>query len=135
MGAWGPGPLSTDSALDWVPELEEGGEAAPPAAFQAAIKAKGTYDVDTDVASGAVAAAEVVAALRGRPGDDLPEEVSDWIATARQPPPADLVELARRSVERVSTDRELKECWNEARNPADRDACFAAMNDLLSRLS
>jgi hypothetical protein len=134
MGAWGTGPFENDDALDWVWELEEGGERVVRAALQAAVSAKGTYDADTGVASNAVAAAEVVAALRGRPYNKVPEEVEQWLSSAARPPQPDLLDLARRAVERVRSDSELKECWDEAPDPSDRDAWYAAMDDLLARL-
>ena len=66
----------------------------------------------------AVAAAEVVAALVAS-GDGVvshatPQEVLDWASKNKAPDPLDLLDLARRAVERVRTNSELKDLWLEA---------------------
>ena len=49
----------------------------------------------------AIAAAELVAALRGQPSERLPASVIRWISSRAQPVGEDLVCLARQAVERV----------------------------------
>jgi len=66
----------------------------------------------------AVAAAEVVAALVAS-GDGVvshatPQEVLDWASKNKAHDPLDLLDLARRAVERVRTNSELKDLWLEA---------------------
>jgi hypothetical protein len=134
MGAWGPGSFQNDDALDWVWELANGGEGVVRSALQTVISAKGTYDAETGAACNALAAAEVVAAMRGRPCESVPQRAEEWLGSAKRPPAPDLVDLARRAVERVRSDSELKECWDEARDPASREAWYAAIDDLLTRL-
>lgn len=78
MGAWGVGSFENDDAGDWVWELEEAGDGSflvdtlQPVADAAADK----Y-VEVGEAACALAAAEVVAAALGQPGDDLPASVTD----------------------------------------------------------
>ena len=83
----------------------------------------------------AVAAAEVVAALVAS-GDGVvshatPQEVLDWASKNKAPDPLDLLDLARRAVERVRTNSELKDLWLEAEG---LNEWSAALRDLEERL-
>jgi hypothetical protein len=137
MGAWGAETFANDDAMDWVAELE----AAPDlrvlrAALDAAAEDDGEY-LDAPVGSVALAAAEVVAALRGRPAAELPEEVGGWVAAHRAAPEAELVGLAARAVDAVAGEpsrSELRALWDEAA-PEDRDAWRAGVADLRRRLT
>jgi hypothetical protein len=65
MGAWGFGSFDNDDAADWIFELEESsGVTALVSAFKAI---KPDRYLEAPECSVALAAAEVVAALRGRP--------------------------------------------------------------------
>ena len=70
-GAWDTGPFDNDDALDWVWELSESNDLAViEATLESAANSSGYLEAPT--ASMAIAAAEVVAALRGNPGQDCP---------------------------------------------------------------
>ena len=127
MGAWGPGPFDNDDALDWIDDLVEGGAGSVYATLEVAADGD---PPEAPEASMALAAAEVVAAANGAPVRDLPGEVLDWLAEHAGALPADLVPLARRAVERVRRDSELKDLWEET----DPAAWYAALDDLLRRL-
>lgn len=128
MGAWGAGSFDNDDALDWLDALEERGRLAIEDALRAAAEAGESY-LEAPEASIAVAAAEVAAALHGRPAADLPGEVEAWVKL-NPAPGADLRELARAAVRRVRQESELRELWEET-DPAD---WYAALDDLLRRL-
>src|SRR5687768_5419114 len=108
MGAWGHGSFDNDDAMDWVVELE-GAEGTEPIAeaFEAVLDVGDDYLEATEASMG-LAAAEVVAALLGKPAAKLPEEVTAWV-TGKKPPKAALVKQAQRIVKRVLKDSELKE--------------------------
>jgi len=86
--------------------------------------------------SSAVAAAEVVAALTAAAKDETassatPRQIFDWIRKTKSGAPPDLVDLARRAVERVRTNSELKDLWLEAEGLNDWSS---ALRDLTERL-
>ncbi len=133
MGAWGWGPFENDDASDWVYELEEAeGPAVLLDAFEAVADDKDDY-VDADVAARAIAAAEVVAALLGRPGDDLPEEAEAWVDDHLDDDvEPELVSEAVRAVRRVKSNSELQELWEDS---DDADDWKKSLDDLVKRLT
>jgi len=70
--------------------------------------------VETPEASCAIAAAEVVAAGKGAPTSNLPQEVKQWVNEHAAAMRLDLVELARKSVARISENSEVRHLWDEA---------------------
>jgi hypothetical protein len=134
MGAWGTSSFANDDALDWLAELEMSTEWTDVRSALEAVH-RGDY-VDAPTGAVALAAAEVVAAARGRVGADMPEEVTDWLADAATMDPA-LVALAVRAVEAVAASghtSELRTLWDDA-DADDRDAWHAGVVDLRARLS
>jgi len=130
MGAWGVLPFENDNALDWMWNLEE---AIDTSVLTDALEAVASSDAllcgDCEEA---VAAAEVVAALRGKGPGDLPEEVGAFLrAQRKQKPPTKLVELAITVTQRIAEASDLKVRWDRS----DRaQAWQEAMKDLLQRL-
>lgn len=111
MGTWGHGSFENDDALDWVSELESAEDTEPiTAAFEEVLSAEDYLEAPE--AASALSAAEVVAALLGRPAAELPDEVRVWV-TGKEPPEAELVELAGEVVKRVLSASELKDLWAE----------------------
>jgi hypothetical protein len=121
--------------MDWIGELEA---VADLSAVQAALEAVSDGDeyIEAPVGSTALAAAEVVAALRGRAATELPEEVSAWISAHPQVPDAALIALAERTVAVIGEDEErseLRQLWDEAA-PDDQGGWRASVADLRQRL-
>jgi hypothetical protein len=113
MGAWGHSAFENDDALDWVAELEEvGNTSILIAAFDAVLEAQEDY-IEIPEASITISAAEVVAALLGRADTSLPEEIQAWVA-GQDKVDSKIVEKARRAVNRVLEDSELKEVWEDS---------------------
>lgn len=133
MGAWGTGPFENDDAGDWSYELGEGGIAYIRDTLETITTAHAEDYLEAPYCSNAIAAAEVVAAMKGSGLKDLPEEVTSWLETKPKAPP-DLVKLAREAVSRLITDSELKDVWDEAL-PEDAELWKASVDDLLKRLS
>ena len=114
-GAWGTGPFENDDALDWVWELEAStGPAVIVAALDSAADAK-SY-IEAPSGSYAVAAAEVLAALVGKPSKALPPEVMAWTKTHSFKPSADLLRNSTLALANVLDENrsELAQLWSES---------------------
>jgi hypothetical protein len=129
MGAWGVLPFENDNAVDWIWNLEEAVDTSVLTDALEAVGSAGALDGDCEEA---VAAAEVVAALRGKPLTELPDEVTDFLrAQRKQKPPTKLVNLAITVVQRIAEASDLKDRWDRS----DRGKTWQeAMKDLLLRL-
>lgn len=128
MGTWDATAFGNDAAADFAADLVEAGDIARIA--EALRAAADTEDyLEAPESQQALAAAEIVAAMTGRATGDLPEDVASW-AVERGPADADLTALARRAVERIASDSELKELWEEA----DASEWKAQVSDLRERL-
>jgi hypothetical protein len=129
MGAWGVGPFENDDALDFIGELSASGLSSLRAALDEVTTVQPGGYVDAPSASCAVAAAEVVAALKGTPLRGLPSEVAAWIS--KTPPDDSLGPAARQAIDRIAIDSELKDLWEES---GEASRWNAYMADLLRRL-
>jgi hypothetical protein len=114
MGAWGSDSFDNDDAMNWLAELEAEGLPAVGGAIQAVIELAPEY-LEASICSAGLAAAEVIAALRGRPSASLPSEVQSWVGVVASEPGGDpgkkLVDNARRAVDLIATNSELRELW------------------------
>jgi len=134
MGACGTGSFDNDDALDWVSELERAGLDAVASAL-AGVAATDAAEVDASAGARAVAAAEVVAALRGAPASDLPEGVRAWVDGQDREQPDELIASARAAADRVVTGpSELLERWADA-GAAEATAWKAAVASVRDRLA
>ena len=114
-GAWDVGPFDNDDALDWVWELLESDDmSVVKRTLQDAIDSSGYLEAPT--ASMAIAAAEVVAALKGNPRAQLPAEVIEWIGKRDDEIDEDIVAAARQAIAQVvDTDSsELAQLWMDS---------------------
>lgn len=132
MGAWGTGSFDNDDAGDWVVEMEAAEDFDPISSAFAAVLEVGDDYLELPEAGAGIAAAEVVAALLGKPSSEilLLDGVMAWIS-GKPHPPDRIVKQARRVVKRVLKDSELKEIWQES---ADAAAWQQGVEDLLRRL-
>lgn len=130
MGAWGLGSFENDDALDWVVALESAeGSSFLAQTFGAVLDDESGYP-EAPECSMALAAAEVVAALKGYPAEDLPDEVSEWVRGKAAPEDA-LVDQALESLAVILDQSELKELWEETDEYANWEA---NVNEIQSRL-
>ncbi len=114
-GAWGTGPFENDGALDWAWELEASiGPAVIVAALDSAADAK-SY-IEAPSGSYAIAAAEVLAALVGKPSEALPPEVTAWTKNQSFKPSPDLLRNSRLAIANVmdANRSELAQLWSES---------------------
>jgi hypothetical protein len=133
MGAWGAGNFENDAALDWVWDLRESTGLGMIENAIADVLNCGDY-LDADVGCIGLAAAEVVAALRNKPVDGLPEEVSGWVQAHGLPPSDALVKDCLAAVAKIKDDNisELRELWENGKDSPTK--WYSALNDLASRL-
>jgi len=110
--ASGPGSFENDDALEWVDDLEDSfGITMLQEAFTRVEKNKYPDSVDCCVA---LAAAEVVAAAKGKPSPDLPAGVRSWLEEEED---ADSIKsldkAAIKVVNKIRNNSELKESWQD----------------------
>jgi hypothetical protein len=115
MGAWAEGSFDNDDAGDWVWELEEAEDVSIlEEAFSAIIDNED--DLEAPDCSVAVAAAEVVAAMRQHPANNLPKEVQTFVSHVNNQPSESLITAALAALKRVRTKSELQELWDNGSN-------------------
>lgn len=130
MGALGVSPFLNDNALDWVWNLEAAEDFS---VLSEALDFVASQDEIIEDGEEAIAAAEVVAALRGHPLSELPDEVSEFLKKhGKKNPSTALVKLAIAVVRRIAEESHLKSSWQEA---GSAEAWLATTTDLLKRLS
>ncbi|MBA3658437.1 MAG: DUF4259 domain-containing protein [Gemmatimonadales bacterium] len=133
MGTWGGGSFENDDARDWLTRLLASDDLAVVAAALEAATESGGYLMAPE-ASEAVAAAEIVAALLGRPASSLPDAISAWVAARQVSDAAPLALAATRALDVVENGSELRDLWQEAGGPS-LESWRRAIYDLRSRLS
>ena len=130
MGAWGSGSFENDDALDWLGEFCDEPDKEVISAALETVNEIGSEYLEAPECSTALAAAEVVAALKGAPGENLPEEARECVAKLKLEVSGGMVAAAAKAVERIRMNSELKELWEE-QDPAE---WYAAVDDLAARL-
>lgn len=113
MGANETGNFANDDATDWLFELEE--SSGPDLLKEAFKTLSGNGYPDTPDCCIALAAAEVVAAAKGKPSSDLPEDVRKWIGDQDNLNAiAALAKSAITVVNKISAKSELRDQWEES---------------------
>lgn len=135
MGAWGTGFFENDDALDWKGDLLDSSTLS---IIEETLSASAAEEyIEADLASQALAAAEIVAALNGRPGMEIRneagevEDLVEWLKTQNEQVPH-LRQLALTVVEKIKTESELQELWAET---DELQQWTELVNDLQSRLN
>lgn len=129
MGTWNTEHFDNDTAMDWIYDFSLAPyESTLETAFTQVLNSADFIDADDGAI--ALAAAEVIAAAKGRVGSSWPEDIA--IPTDLRIPAA-LVAQALQAIDAVagSDTSELKELWAES---AEFEAWQAAVDDLKSRL-
>lgn len=132
MGSWSTESFGNDSACDWAYKLEKYQDLSFIESTLQFVIDSGSEYLDSRDGEQAVAAAEVVAWLRGFPGkvDSYTETVSNWVKAHPLTPSDELVQKALKVVERVQTEpSELVDLWEGSPDWAE------AMKNLRDRLS
>ena len=129
MGAWGVLPFENDNALDWVWELDD---AEDNSLLEETLESVAEQEEIFEQCEEALAAAEVVAALLGKPLPELPDGVQAFLKRngTRKPSPK-LVKLAAKVVRAIGQDSDLKSRWDESESAPTWQK---SIDDLLRRL-
>jgi len=129
MGAWGVQAFENDDAMDFAADLVDADSLDVVAtSFEAIVPGEYLEAPDCCIA---LAAAEVVAALRGSTGTSLPQDVSAWARSTALRPDDALLDAARQAVGRIGERSELKELWQDSDH---FDVWMQAVRDLETRL-
>lgn len=139
MGIWSVEGFGSDEALDWLQGLDPSAGADPVLrALRVAAESPDPY-LDAHRAQVALAAAELVAALHGRPDPSLPEPALRWLESQADPPlgangskDLDALVMATRALDFVVTSSELAAIWSQQLDPRPWQA---ALDDLRMRLA
>lgn len=109
MGAWGIKSFENDDASDWLYDLEESDDLS---VIQKALQLDNAY-IEAPECCNALAAAEVVLALLGKPRPGIPENAMEWV-NKNPIDPSLIVPSAIDAVSLVlSGNSELNELWAE----------------------
>jgi hypothetical protein len=129
-GAWGAGSFDNDDAADWV--ISCAGQKSIEPVRQALQFALDQKYLDAPFGSNAIAAAEVVAAARGKASPKLPSELAAWTKRQRASALVALTPLALRALARVREPKtsELRGLWDEG----DPKKWLQAVAELEARL-
>jgi hypothetical protein len=132
MGAWGHLPFENDDAHDIVSEFMDAPSFAILFACTDLVLTKEGEYIEAPDGAAVVAAAEIVAAARGKAGGGI----EDKIAAAAEKlgdPPIDLVERSKRALVRVQNNSELADLWHQ--NKELEHDWHDSIEDLLNRLA
>ncbi len=133
MPGWGPNSFENEDAQNFLAALST----KQPTDLQQILSEAASHNdyLPATEASIAIATAEVVAIANGKPPQTIPREIEnqiqDWIGKIEGAPSPEMLELARRAVNKVRLNSELKDLWLEADGLNDWSA---SLRDLEERL-
>lgn len=134
MGAWGTGIFENDDVLDWKADLLDSDDID---LIEETIEEVLEEEyIESDLASNALGAIEILAALQGKPGKEIlnsqsnTEDLYEWI-DAHKGKGKNLISKAKRAIKKIKKDSELQELWEES---GDYSSWLNTLNDLESRL-
>lgn len=131
-GAWESGSFDNDDALDWAGQcVQSKGTSLISATLNSALA--DDY-LEAPNCSAAIAAAEVVAASKGKAIKSFPKELSSWLEQQQKGEIAKLAPIATKAVSRIvnGPKSELRELWQE--NKKDFPVWKGHMQALIARL-
>ena len=135
MGAWGTGSFENDAAHDWLVDFSDMPHISTVKDALSVVAATKPADyVETDECGAAIAAAEIIAALKGSPNPDMPDDFMQdvflpWAENAAFAP--SLTDLALRALARLRYNAEMEDGWLHKKT---RQAWHTALQDLEARL-
>ena len=132
MGAWGCGAFDNDDSGDWLDLLQQASDASVIADALQHVASFGEEYLEEPYSSYAIAAAEIVAALFGHPVADFDETAQEWVNAHRSLAVTGLVPTALAALQRIRTNSELKELWDDSPGAAH---WYAVLDDISRRLS
>lgn len=134
MGAWGVLAFDNDDANDWAYGLDRVSDLSLVESAFEQVEAVGSNYLEQGLACNALAACEVLARLRVRPGytNAYTDKVDRWVAAHPIDSPPALIARGEAAIVRIlGPGSELRDLWEEAEGEEWR----AAVDDLGSRMS
>lgn len=132
MGAWGEGSFENDHAGDWLWSLAESeDDTLLRATLERVAELPAAEYLEAPACCEAIAAAEIVAALLGRPPAELSDEARAWVSAHAGLATRELAALSRRALARIRASSELRELWEES----GADGWYTSLDDLERRLN
>ncbi len=138
MGAWESEPCANDTAWDWVSRLAETNDLSYIESTLDKVIFRELFTrskvLDAPRAEEAIAAAAVLAMLRGKSGDSfgLTADATAWVDAHRLTPGAELLEKARTALDAVvSRDSELADLWKEGGEAKSWKSAIKGLRDAL----
>lgn len=116
MGAWGYGAFDNDDAVDFLADVARSGDLSLIREVLDNVSTSTEY-VEASDASQAIAAAEILAAVLGRPTPAALriDELGRWISRIRPAAEPELTDLARDALTRIlAPNSALRERWEDA---------------------
>lgn len=114
MGAWDASPFGNDTACDWAYGLEDCDDLSYIEETLQTVLDTGDAYLDAQQGDEAIAAAEILAALRGKPSSPTAytEDITAWISAQPLKPSAELIKKALAALDRIQSEpSELIELW------------------------
>jgi len=134
MGTWNYKNFENDDAQDLVSEVIEAGFKKVAEEIKlVALSSENDY-LEAPIESRALAAIEIIAAFKGNPSVDLPNEMRDWLAKSSDIKiDQEILTLSKKALERIlGENSEIKELWQEV---ADYENWVNCIKDLEKRIS
>jgi hypothetical protein len=136
MSAWGFSSFENDNALDWAFELTQSDS---PNVIRLTLE-RALHDnlvryevgfMDTNTVDTAIAAAEIIAALKSNTSEMLPEVIRTWIHQHDVSFGVDIVQIATQVTIRALQAEELRDIWAD---PTDYAMWRRVVEDVRIRL-
>ena len=132
MGAWGSGSFENDDASDWIADFcDDPNKELISDALSTVAEMEADEYLEAPDCSVGLAAAEVIAAMKGSPNPEMPDDAKECVSKLKIKADPGMVALALKAVERIKTDSELKELWDESENQSE---WYSAVADLETRI-
>jgi hypothetical protein len=129
MPGWGTGSFENEDAQNFLGALQA---RRPEDLKEILVHADRDDYLAAAEGSVVVAAAEVIATAKGAPPPTVPRQMTDWLGGIEGAPSTEMSEIARRAVNRVRLNSELKDLWLQADG---LNEWSAALRDLEERLN
>ncbi len=129
---WDVRSFGNDQANDWLKGLVGSISTDPIKKALLAVLRTDTF-IDAQDAERAIAAAEIVAASRGKSSEDIPMEASMWLRAQKFVAQKEMLELSILVVSKIAKKSELRELWDGTDVASDwRKAVFELRERLIS---
>jgi|GEM_PF-1290915 len=123
--------FENDYVTDWVYDLRHAQDVSIiESIFKEVLETKGRL-LEEKPATLGIAAAEIVAVMKGRPTLDTPAAVEDFISRVGKPPSKELVQDALKVIERVKDGSALQQLWDERDDGEDWRESLSDLEDRL----